>query len=68
MHSQQDETKKFMDFELDILDNSEFYLNEIIANITDNKFDLNFIILTICMSILSLFHFLLIKYILKIPG
>lgn len=44
MHSQQDETKKF---ELDILDNSEFYLNEIIANITDNKFDLNFIILTI---------------------
>lgn len=44
MHSQQDETKNF---ELDILDNSEFYLNEIIANITDNKFDLNFIILTI---------------------
>ena len=44
MHSQQDETKKF---ELDILDNSEFYLNEIIANITDNKFDLNFVILTI---------------------
>ena len=47
MHSQQDETKKCMDFELDILDNSEFYLNEIIANITDNKFDLHFIILTI---------------------
>lgn len=47
MHSQQDETKTFMDFELDISDNSEFYLNEIIANITDHKFDLNLSILKI---------------------
>ena len=38
MDAQQGETKKVMDFELDILDNFEFYLNEIIASITDNKF------------------------------
>ena len=41
MHAQQDETKKLMDFELDISCDFEFYLNEIIAGITDNKFDMN---------------------------
>ena len=41
MHAQQDETKKLMDFELDISENFEFYLNEIIAGITDNKFDMD---------------------------
>lgn len=41
MHAPQDETKKLMDFELDILDNFEFYLNEIIAGITDDKFDMD---------------------------
>ena len=30
-----------MDFELDISDDFEFYLNEIIAGITDNKFDMD---------------------------
>ena len=41
MYAQQDETKKFMDFELDISDDFEFYLNEIIAGITDDKFDMD---------------------------
>ena len=40
MHAQQDETKNLIDFELDISDDSEFYLNEITAGITDNKFDM----------------------------
>ena len=41
MHAQQDETKKLMDFELGSSDNFEFYLNEIIAGIIDNKFDMD---------------------------
>ena len=41
MHAQQDETKKLMDFELGSSYNFEFYLNEIIAGITDNKFDMD---------------------------
>ena len=41
MHAQQNETKKLMDFELDISDDFKFYLNEIIAGITDDKFDMD---------------------------
>ena len=41
MHSKQDETKKLMDFSLDISDDFQFFLNEIIASITDNKFDVD---------------------------
>ena len=41
IYAQQDETKKIMDFELDISDDFEFYLNEIIAGITDDKFDMD---------------------------
>lgn len=29
-----------MDFELDVSDDFEFYLNETVAGITDNKFDM----------------------------
>ena len=53
MHAQQDETKRLMDFELDISDDFEFYQNEIVTDITDNKFNMdmystsNSIILTI---------------------
>ena len=41
MHSKQNETKKLMDFSLDISDDFQFFLNEIIASITDNKFDVD---------------------------
>ena len=41
MHAQQDETKKLMDFDLGSSDDFEFYLNEIIAGITDNKFNIH---------------------------
>ena len=41
MHVQEHETKKLMEFELDIADHFEFYLNEIISGITDNKFDMD---------------------------
>ena len=38
---QQDKTKKFIDFELDINDNFEFYLNEVISGTTNDKFDID---------------------------
>ena len=41
MHAQQDETKRPMDFELDISDDFEFYQNEIVTDITDNKFNMD---------------------------
>ena len=41
MHAQQDENKKLMDFEFDISDNFELYLNKIIAGITEDKFDMD---------------------------
>ena len=41
MHAQQDETKKVLDFDLDINDDFEFYLNEIIAGVTDDEYDID---------------------------
>ena len=41
MHVQQDETKKFINFDIDVNDGLEFYLNEVIAGVTDNKFDID---------------------------
>ena len=41
MHAQQDETKKFIDFDSNINDDFEFYLNEVIAGVTDDKFDID---------------------------
>ena len=32
--------KNLMDFELDVSDDFEFYRNETVAGITDNKFDM----------------------------
>lgn len=40
-HAHEDKNKKPIDFELDISDNFEFQLNEIIASITNNKFDMD---------------------------
>ena len=39
--AQQDETKKLMDYEIDLSDNFDFYLNEIIAPITNDKNDMD---------------------------
>ena len=39
LNAQQNETKKFIDFDLDINDNFEFYVDEVIADVTDDKFD-----------------------------
>ena len=58
MHAQQDKTKKLMDFELDICDNFEFYLNEIIAGITDNKIDMD----THSTSKFLFYHFKNLRY------
>ena len=41
MDAQQDETKKFIDFDSNINDDFEFYLNEVIAGVTDDKFDID---------------------------
>ena len=41
-----------MDFEVDVSDDFEFYLNEAVAGITDNKFDM-------CMYCISNFLFYL---------
>ena len=41
MNVQQGQTKKFIDFYLDINDDFEFYLNEVIAGMTDDKFDID---------------------------
>ena len=40
MHAQ-DKTKKLMDFELNISDDFQFYLNETIVGIPDDKFDMD---------------------------
>ena len=37
---QQDEEKKFLDFEIDINDDIEFYLNKVISGTIDDKFDM----------------------------
>ena len=37
---QQDEAKTFLDFELDINDDIEFYLNKVISGTIDDKFDM----------------------------
>ena len=52
IHSQQGKTKKLMDFEVEVSDDFEFYLNEAVAGITDNKFDM-------CMHYISNFLFYL---------
>ena len=39
MNAQQDKTKKRIDFDLDIKNDLEFYLNKVIAGVTDDKFD-----------------------------
>ena len=41
LHAQQDETKKFIDFDLDSHDDFEFYLNEVIAGVTDKRSDID---------------------------
>ena len=41
LHAQQNETKKFIDFDLDINDDFEFYMNEVIAGVTDDRFDID---------------------------
>ena len=41
MHAQQNETKKFINFDLDINDDFEFYLDEVMAGVTDDKFDID---------------------------
>ena len=41
MIAQQDETKKFVDFNLDINDDFNLYLNEVIIGATDDKFDID---------------------------
>ena len=33
-------TKKFVDFDLDINNDFDFYLNEMIAGVNDDKFDI----------------------------
>ena len=53
MIAQQDETKKIIDFELDIDDDFEFYLNEVINGTTDDKFDID----TNSTSKFLLYHF-----------
>ena len=41
MIAQEDETKKFVDFNLDINDDFDFYLNEVIIGTADDKFDID---------------------------
>ena len=41
MIAQQDETKKFAEFNLDINNDFDFYLSEVIIGTTDNKFDID---------------------------
>ena len=40
MNAQQGKTKKFIDFDLDINNDFNFYLNEMIAGVNDDKFDI----------------------------
>ena len=53
MNAKQSETKKIIDFDLDINGDFEFYLNEVIVGLTDNKFD----IVTHSTSISLFYHF-----------
>ena len=53
MNAKQGETKKIIDFDLDINGNFEFYLNEVIVGLTDNKFDID----THGTSISLFYHF-----------
>ena len=41
MLAQQNERKKFVDFNLDINADFDFYLNEVIIGTSDNKFDID---------------------------
>ena len=41
MIAQQDETKKFVNFNLDIINDFDIYLNEFITGWTDDKFDID---------------------------
>ena len=41
MIAKEDETKKFVDFNLHINDDFDFYLNEVIIGTADNKFDID---------------------------
>ena len=41
MIAQEDETKKFVHFNLDINDDFDFYFNEVIIGTADNKFDID---------------------------
>ena len=41
MHAQQDKTRKIIDFDLGINDDLEFYLNEVIVGVTDDKFGID---------------------------
>ena len=41
MYAQQDETKKIIDFGLDINNDFELHLNELFANVTDDRFDID---------------------------
>lgn len=51
---QLDESKKFIELDLDIKDNFEFYLNEVIAGVTnDEKFN----IVTYSIFKLLFYHF-----------
>ena len=53
MNAQQDKTKKLIDFDLDIKNDLEFYLNKVIAGVTDDKFDID----THSTSKFLLYHF-----------
>ena len=53
LFAQQNETKKLMDYEIDLSDNFDFYLNELIAPITNNKDDVD----THSTSKFLLYHF-----------
>ena len=41
MHAQQDETKKFIDFDLYINSDFEFYFSEVIVGVTNDRFDID---------------------------
>ena len=40
-NEQQDETRNFVDFNLDINDDFEFFLIEVTVSVTDDKFDID---------------------------
>ena len=41
MYAQQDETRKIIDFGLDINNDFELHLNELFADVTDDRFDID---------------------------